>query len=274
MATEDIHGRLEQMAIHIWPGVVDAIDALVARSEHEGEWSTRPGTALAGDDAKSAPYQTSHAVQMLLNAGIDNLNGVRHLIFGRPEGAQAQPVLHQAAHFLLARGAIENLATALWILGPRQRSARVERTLLWHVKNAKDQHSATERFGPGPRTLEDRLLDLERRVLAATGAVPAKFRNGYFGSTAVRYADEYDGTTDSQLSHFFVWQLCSGFAHGCPWASLGFLEAEIVETHASDVLSARLTSDMHRALLAPKQALHICEQLLRRHTVLNTPTFG
>lgn len=70
--------------MQIWPGVVDALDALVARSERDGEWSTPPGTALAGDDARSAPYQTSHTVQMLLNADIDNLNGVRHLIFGRP----------------------------------------------------------------------------------------------------------------------------------------------------------------------------------------------
>lgn len=79
---------------------------------------------------------------------------------------------------MLARGAIENLATALWILGPNQRAVRIERTLRWHVKNATDQLSATERFEPSKRTLDDRLQDLERLVLNAPGAVPAKFRNG------------------------------------------------------------------------------------------------
>jgi hypothetical protein len=46
---------------------------------------------------------------MLLNASIDT-TVFRHLICGRPGNPHAQPVLHQAAHFLLARGAIPQAA--------------------------------------------------------------------------------------------------------------------------------------------------------------------
>jgi hypothetical protein len=40
-----------------------------------------------------------------------------------------------------------------------------------------------------------------------------------------------------------------------------------------DILSVRITSDMHRALLAPKEALHLLERLLRLHDARNQPPF-
>lgn len=274
MSTEDVNADLERLATKVWPEVIDLIDTLVQRAERMGEWSTRPRSALAGDDRKSAPFQTSHAIQMLLNAGIDSLNGVRHLIFGRPDVEFTQPVVHQAAHYVLARAAIENFSTALWILGPDARGARVERTLRWHVKNVADQHSALDRFPVvASRNQEQKLQHLEDLARAATGQVPDHFRKGYFASTVVRYVDESNPSSDELLSTHFIWQLCSGFAHGRPWAHLAFLDREEHPTRQADVLHARLTSDLHRSLLAPKHALHLCERLLRRHSILNTPSF-
>src|SRR5215210_2469033 len=43
------------------------------------------------------------------------------------------------------------------------------------------------------------------------------------------------------LTTRFTWQLCPGFAHGRPWASLGFLEREELPTDDPDVLHARMT---------------------------------
>lgn len=188
--------ELEAAARRRWFEVVELIDRLVERAQTPGEWRTNPKSALAIDDIQTSPHQTSHAFQMLLNAGIDNLNGIRHLIFGRPEDELRQVVLLQATHFVLARCAIENFATALWILGPVDRSLRVENTLRWHARNISDQHSALDRFGKGiagSRSKTTKLEELERKMLAATGRVPDKFRAGYWSETVVKYADDHEG---------------------------------------------------------------------------------
>jgi hypothetical protein len=221
-----------------------------------------------------APYQLSHAFQLLLNAGIDNLNGIRHLTFGRPgHDYGGEVVLHQAAHYVLARGAIENFATALWMLGPRRRPERVERLLRWQVQNVNDSHSAVDRFGVSDtRTKASRLTDLEQIAVASLGGVPPQFRRGYSTTEVVKYADEFR-TPEGMLTTHFIWQLCSGFAHARPWAHMSFLERELHPTDDDDVLQARLTSSMGRALMAPRHALDLCAALLERHQRLNTPTF-
>lgn len=267
--------RLEKIAAKVWPDVLSSIDALVAHAEG-GEWHTVERSPLSGDNAATQPFQTGHAVHMLLNAGIDALNGVRHLIWGRPDEQASQPVLHQAAHYVLARAAIENFATALWILAPQKRALRVERTLRWHVKNVTDQHSALDRLDlPTNRTREEKLSQLEATMFAAVGRVPPRFRNGYTATEVLRYADETnpDREANAFMSAQLVWQLGSGFAHGRPWASLTFQEQETKPTDDPDILSVRLTSDMHRALLAPKEALHLLERLLMLHDQRNRPPF-
>jgi hypothetical protein len=213
---------------------------------------------------------------MLLNAGIDELNGVRPLIWGRPGEQPVQPVLRQAAHYVLTRAAIETSATALWILHPHKRAIRVERTLRLHAKNVTDQHSALDRLDlPTSKTREDKLSELEGIVSAAVGHVPPKFRNGCTATEVLRYADETnpDRETNAFLSAQLAWQLCSGLAHGRPWASLTFQEQETVPTDDPDILSVRLTSDTHRALLAPKEALHFLERPLKLHDERNRPPF-
>jgi hypothetical protein len=269
------HSELEDLATRLWPDVVSAVDAIVARAE-AGDWHTVPRSSLSGDDAATHPFQTSHAVQMLLNAGIDALNGVRHLIWGRPNDPPSQPVLHQAAHHVLARAAIENFATGLWILSPRKRALRVERTLRWHVKNVTDQHFALDRLSlPTTKSREDKLAQLEAVVVGAVGHRPPKFRSGYTTTEVLRYVDQTnpEREVNAFLSAQLVWQLCSGFAHGRPWASLTFQEQELLPTEDPDVLSVRLTSDMHRALLAPKEAMHLLERLLVLHQARNRPPY-
>lgn len=262
--------ELEKIVHARWGKLIPIIDRLVERAQTSGEWRTNPKSPLAVDDIRTSPYQTSHAFQMLLNAAIDNLNGIRHLIFGRPDEPFRQVVLLQATHFVLARCAIENLATALWILGPENRSQRVERTLRWHVRNVSDQHSALDRFGGSGRTKRAKLEDLEDIMRAATGTVPDTFRKGYWSETVVKYADTYEELTGQALSNLVLWQLCSGFAHGRPWSSLTFLDRELKDTADADVLEIRMTSDMTRALAAPNRAVELCATLLRRHQQLNT----
>ena len=60
-----------------------------------------------------------------------------------------------------------------------------------------------------------------------------------------------------------AWRLCSGFAHGRPWAFLGVLEQERVTVADSDVLEVRLTNDFARSLYPVLAGMHLTEVVLR-----------
>jgi hypothetical protein len=200
---------------------------------------------------------------------------VRHLAFGRPgHDYGGEVVLHQAAHYVLARGAIENFATALWLLGPRRRSDRIERLIRWHVQDIHDCHSALDRFANDKsRTRESRLARLEEMACSSLGERPPRFPRGYSTTEVVKYADEFR-SNDGSLTTHFIWQLCSAFAHVRPWATLSFLEHDLSPTEDADIFQARFTSSMGRALLAPRHALNLCAALLERHRALNRPAFS
>lgn len=271
---------LNALADALWRHVIVAIDSWQAAAEHGGVWTVRPGSSLAGDDKKSAPYQTSHAVQALLVSGVDALNGLRHMVFGRPGDQNATVVLHQAAHYSLARAALENFGTALWILHPAARSERVLRTARWHVQNVNDQHAALDAM-PRPidssiheRSQAEKLDQLAEIAEAAGASLPAKFRRGRVPTTAImQYVDSTDPVERDSLTSLFIWQLCSGFAHGRLWAGLNFLEREVVDRNPeSEVVQLRLTSDLPRALMGPERAVDLGERLMRLYERRNTPT--
>lgn len=261
----DLRPQLEMMAAAVWPDVIRLIDQAVERSHH-GNWGTPSrGSCMWRDDELAKPYQTNHAVQMLLTAGIDALGGIRHLIWGRPNVDPAEPVLHQAAHYVLARAAIENFATGIWMLEPRSRTVRIERTLRWHVRNVQDQHKALDRIDPSGRPQEEKLLQLEAIAAKAFGDKPApKIRGGYRSTDVVTYVDETDPGRGaaSFLPTLTLWQLCSGFAHGRPWAGLTFNDREMAPTDDPEVMSLRLTSNLNRSLIPPKRAVELYSRLL------------
>ncbi|MFD4328324.1 hypothetical protein ACFWQC_27070 [Nocardioides sp. NPDC058538] len=264
--------QLEQLALERWPEVIAAIDAVVKRFEDQ-EHAAQPGTSLAADDRRSDPFRTSHVIQMLLNAGIDNLNGIRHLIWGRPGASPDRPVLHQATHYVLARAAIESFSTALWILEPASRPVRVERTLRWYAQNYRDEDQAIGILGVPQRPLEDKLKRLDEIAEQALGA-PLPKRAGYTATQVVKYADEGSPDAgDRTISTEFLWRLCSGFAHARIWASLTFQEQERRATDDPGVVAVRMTSNLTRALWPAKEAVHLLERLLKLYDQRNRPHY-
>lgn len=267
--------HLEDLAAKVWPRLISEIDEL-ALGAQAGVWSVPLKTSLAADDQRTKPFHTSHAVHQCLVAGIDNLSGLRHMIFGAPGAHCEEATLHHAAHYLLARGAIENFATALWILDPSSRSERVTRTLRWHAQNIKDMHAA---LAPLPvefstTTREEKFERLEQILRDSVGGVPARFRSGYTTTEVVEYVDDAFSATDSFFSTVFIWRLCSGFAHGRPWASIGFLEQEELVSDDPEVVHTRMKSDLPRALMAPQHALELCGRLLATYRTRSTPIDG
>jgi hypothetical protein len=208
---------------------------------------------LYGDDNAASPYQVSHVLRMCLTAAVDHLHAVKVLVV---DGG----ILHVAAPSSLSRGALENLATAYWILGPNQRDERIERALRWQAKNFKDSDTATAgRNIPNHKTLESKLQKL-CAVGASRGIAEKTIKSGYSSTEAVQYAEAT--APNLPLGVVLPWRLCSGFAHGRPWAYLGSLDREESEREG-EIVNVKLTSDLGRTLYPALSALQLLERFLR-----------
>lgn len=118
-----------------WLEYARAVDRLVERVNDPNDFGVLHGSSLAGDDRRLHPFEISQAVRHLINATVDQLHGIKTLAVD----AQTE---HLAVGFTLARAALENIATALWMLGPSKREERFERVLRWHARNYQDEHTA------------------------------------------------------------------------------------------------------------------------------------
>lgn len=239
-----------------WAEMAPLIDVMMTRVGTRDEFPVEPGSSLAGDDRASDPYRVSYVVMQGLTAGVDHMHAVKTLVVD-------QQVLHLAAPSSLSRGALENLATAYWVLSPSRRKDRVERALRWHYKNYDDQHKALDVRGLSIATREEHFAKVDR-VALQNGLDPKSLRRGYFSTTVVKYCEEQlpDEVPEGIL---FPWQLCSGFAHGRPWAYLGASKREVVGDDGNGVANVRLTSDLSIALFPLLAAMHLLEALLRPH---------
>lgn len=254
----------EQQAAAKWSQVAPQIDRLQARTDDEDDFQILPGSSLAGDDKRSDPYRVSHAVKHCLVAGIDHLHALKVLV------VEAQK-LHAAAPASLARGCLENMATAYWIPHPTSRVERVTRCLRWYWKNATDQHLAIAPLNFEDYTPQDVRLAKIIAVAERDQRVDVReVRRGYSSTAAVKYADMYAGTG---LRVLLPWQICSGFAHGRPWASLSFSERETHPTADPEVMTMRFTTDLARASYLALAGMHLTEALLKLHQQRSRPTY-
>jgi hypothetical protein len=96
-------------------------------------------SSLAGDDRITDPYQTSHIVWHSISHAVDHLN-MQRTVLGKTG------VIHMYAPFSVARAAIENAITAVWLLAPANRRERVRRRCRFA---ADDFRSGRCRHRPG-----------------------------------------------------------------------------------------------------------------------------
>lgn len=93
-----------------WRELSEIVATLAGRVADPEDFPVPSGSSLAGDDRASHPFEVSQAVRHLINVTVDQLHGAVTLV----HGARAQ---HLAVTATLARAALENTATGLWILG-------------------------------------------------------------------------------------------------------------------------------------------------------------
>jgi len=246
LTEEEVHAK--------WAEIAELIEVMTTRVQTPDEFAVHPNSDLAADDAASSPFHTSHAARWCLNAGVDHLHALKSLVIDAGR-------IHSSASYGLVRGALENFGAGYWVLHPNDQTSRVERALRWWAKNFRDQDTATKDLAlPNYTALEvkiERLVEIGQRA----GCDPHEVRTqNYFSTRVLKYATKHSSASNPLL----IWQLCSGFAHGRPWASLGMNEMKRGSDDPEDGVSqVRLTADHKRMLAVTLPAFHLMTDLVR-----------
>jgi len=137
---------------------------------------------------------------------------------------------------------LEALSTGFWTLHPAERAERITRVRRWSGQNLKDHAMALG----------------ERRSAAAKAAAPKLKGKTYTSSGAVNYT-EANAALPGLL---FAWQLCSGFAHSRPWATLGWSHRTATSIPDTDLVVVSLKNGAARALYPVLPTVELITMLL------------
>lgn len=120
------------------------------------------GSTLAGDDAATAPFQTSHTVVTSLVMATENIRALHRLLLD--DGRLIVPMY---AHYPVIRSVLEASSLAKWILEPESRSERILRSLRARAEDIKQDRSlhmnevdtlrAMDVIGSGPQEWAQRI---------------------------------------------------------------------------------------------------------------------
>ena len=191
------------------------------------------GSELDHDDRVLGDYALSHAAWDALAHAVDHLNMLKT---GVDNGAATNPF----APFTLLRAAIENSATAVWLLSPSSSESRITRRLRQAAKDINMSEDIKELIQqPGPRSREERLQDL--KTVAAAQGIPAgtALQNIGFRSIVRTAGAEVEvGALWCQV----MWLAGSGTSHGDSWATLTVPKHVKVPSSTHGVTNLRLTA--------------------------------
>ncbi|GAB3903698.1 hypothetical protein [Microbispora bryophytorum] len=197
------------------------------------------GSALAGDDRKSDPYQVSHAAWHALTVAVDNLHCLYLVTKGYQKDEKSiQLVMHVYSPYTLLRASLENAARAVWMLSPNDRKERIARRLQIEAGNAKASDLAHHRMGAQPtRTLEQRMNQL-RSIARDAGIIESRIKRVTYQEIVEAAGEE---TVGNELM-LILWQCASAMAHGDAWAMISLSDREVLGEATSRILNLRVTA--------------------------------
>ncbi|PRX96238.1 hypothetical protein CLV72_108245 [Allonocardiopsis opalescens] len=211
--------------------------------ENRGEWRVQERSSLAGDDAKSDPYQVSHAAWHALTVAVDHLSCLRSSLSQQMsrENTELSITVHIYAPSTLLRGAFENAARAVWLLGPGSRAERIRRRLAMQAGEVRNSARLWALMGrQPPRSKEDRIKQLAELLAAADARLSAEE-----AGKAVRKVPDYAEivrdagartSVGADLAEV-IWKGCSALAHGDMYGTLSMLALETIERRQNTVLT-------------------------------------
>jgi hypothetical protein len=208
------------------------------------------GSPLAGDARKSPSLQVAHAAWTAVVHSVDHLHALRALL------GQAQ-IINLGAPYTLVRAALENAATAVWLLEPARRPERLRRRLKLAYDDAREEGNLQgllpAKALQGKRTAQERMVEIQA-LAVKLGLDPSDVAGRLSHEKIIRavakttFRDDEESNEDRlspEDQAALVWRLCSAFAHGKNWASFSWLEKQITRSEAG-VHLLRLTGGVER----------------------------
>lgn len=190
-------------------------------------WEIQPGSPLAGDEAKSHPYQVGHGAWHALTVAQDHLLCLHSSLHGEP----GRVLIHTHAQFTLLRAGLENAARAVWLLRPKDRATRITRRLAMQRNEVRASYKMRDLVNdPGRRTKQQALEELNT-LLAATLGVTDVEAERVLKQTPASYKDMVrDAALEAGVpadAAELVWSAGSALAHGDTHGTLSVLDKEV-----------------------------------------------
>lgn len=231
---------------------LDRIDPWLARMDPDqaGKPQIWPNSAMAGDNKKTDPYQTSHIVWHAISHAVDCLHMLRSVF-------RDASALHMYAPFLLIRGAMENSSAAVWMLAPGSRPERVLRRLRFAALDIHGGEKMKRLIGyVGPRSEQqrnDQVQDLARR--AGVDERKALKRPSY--TEIVAAAGAHTGVTEKNAQ--MVWGMCSAVAHGDFWSTPTVVGYEEIPGAPEGIKHLHVSADVQKLFLCVWYAVEMAD---------------
>lgn len=220
----------------------------------------KSGTQLGVDDDETAPLLMSHSAFQAVNLAADCGLAVHRLCL---QGDRI--VLHQYAHYSLARSGIEGAAQAMWLLSPSVRRDRVARLLGVRLKELQKDKSLYRAMTKVRHTdsLDERKAkdrgrnELNARIKKLNGwltdvgerngidvkqlKAPTAFEMVEFATALTGVRAEYGSVT---------WSVLSGLVHPSASRSLQFSQKREVGESRPGVVGVETTADHRTTMIA------------------------
>lgn len=219
-----------------------------------------PHSSLATDDGPLKPWYGSVLIRTSFAAGLFHVDALsRNVTMTR----QIDP----SSPWTLLRGALENFATALWLLSGKDRTERRARALaLWDedMRNRAQHETDVQHVVTGQgKTGGQRRQEIQQ--LAATLALNPL--PGPKAGAIIAAAAKEAGLDPVRVQA--SWRVASGFAHGRFWPNLRAAQPRGAKPTADGYLVAMVINDDELTKLA-EACLGLMRHVVQRYEARNT----
>lgn len=217
-----------------------------------------PGSDLEVDDRATHPRRVSYLALTGITAAVDHFHAASTLV-------SAGRIIHTNAQFTLLRAALENAATAVFLLTPEERKARIFRSLRVAWGDVVDHHNMLEQMRQLPKVSRITLKTELQAVAKAQGISKAEVaqvaaRPLSYSSIVERAGVEAFGKDLGSLT-LTIWMLNSGATHGKQWESITKIDrAQLLATADLDVKQGRVTAPSIQLRLSAAIACRMIEK--------------
>jgi len=238
--TSDVSVESEQLE----PGLVELFKISDEWLRRTGMSTPDPaeGSSLLEDDRATGRYAMSHAVVSSLCTAVDDFRAVGALLVNAR-------MIHTSAPFTLLRAALENAATAVYLLGPTDRQARIERRLKLQWADYLDAEKAREVMGKADaarhKARKQKLQDTARSAGLPMKTVTELLARPSGYAAIIEEAGKTAFGPHGAIATV-MWMADSGIAHGRTWANIAIFERQEHESARDGFVDVCLSSSQER----------------------------